>query len=138
MVTSWKTSDRVLDWISGLKASPESNKPSTSTNWADWLGEVSRDDESEQNDSEALSRFQESKLLTRDSRSHRLMWFTVAPASAMVVKHVSGLLSSQAVSAAVPALATVFAATTTQSTPLGYVEQLGSSLLMMMYNTYNT
>jgi len=135
MEYSWKTSNRILDWISGFKASDNSTKSTTPASWNDWLGEVQidQDDSSESMSTGPVSRFMESKLLSRDTRAHRLIWFSLAPASAIVVKHVSALLTSSAISSVgVPAIATVFAATSTQSTPLGFIAQLGSSLLMMM------
>ena len=129
MTEFWRTADRILDFVAPIRKS-QSVKP----DWNDWFGEVHVRDESHIQDKATsnigslMPVLKPFKRMIHDPVSHRLMWLSSAPATAFVVKQVSSLLASPIL----PAVATVFASTTTRTTPLGFVAQLGSSLLMMM------
>ena len=126
---TWKTSDKVLDWLSNLKQTVSPDQPKK-PNWNEWLGEAPPACASAIAESKPVTAaMRELKMLLHDPRAHRFAWFTMAPAAALSVTRV---ISSMSVSAALPLVSTVFATVIPATSPLGHVAQLGSSILMMM------
>ena len=128
MQSAWRSADRIIELFTRNK-SLSKDKP----DWNAWFGEVQHDvhDTDHTDASHQPPAMQQQicqKQIVWNPSSHRVFWLTMAPTAAYVVKQISALVTSPIV----PTVFTVFAATSTRSTPLGYVAQLGSSLLMMM------
>ena len=107
--------------------SDRKDKPKTS-DWNAWLGDTNASKVETTIMGRAASRFEEVKILLRDSRAHRIGWLTIAPASTLAVSRAMSAFSTHAL----PIVSTVFAALPSHTTPLGQVAQLGSSILMML------
>jgi NAD(P) transhydrogenase len=128
-MSNWKTSDALMSWLSNMKSS-DARDTKVQPDWNDWLGEAKTPCDSIANTfaKTVQSRFEEARTLMRDTRTHKLVWLVAGPLSAAAIGRLS--LSSSLP----PLLGTVFAATSNSSTrtAIGYVAQLGSSILMMM------